>query len=182
MLRVSLATLVSLFVFLTGCSSSGGGKSYADLAAEGQTLIARFQSQGPTPLGSMPTGSAVYNGVAAISTQTFNVNSAIANPEALGTVTLNANFDAGSISGSMANFVGRDDSSFGGSINLNNGSISGNAFGSDLVGQANVSGQNVNIIGDLAGVFVGTAAQGIYAEFNGFGDGVPFAGAIGAER
>jgi len=183
-MNFSALAIAALAVSACSSSNSGGSRSFDQLAEEGQALITKYENEDVTPTSNVPTaGNATYNGVAAFgTTQSFDVQ----NAEALAAVSLEADFAANSISGTIDNFVDFDGERAPGSVAVTNGTIAGNAIEADLSGDLTIEGTSIAVGGDLAGNFVGANAEAIIgdieADLTGPGGSETIFGVFGVEQ
>ena len=165
-----------------GGNSDSGGSNFENLGVQGANLIADYGSAPATSVSSLPTGSHTYTGVAGFNFGNVSLDYIAANAEALGTVTLEANFQNDSISGTLTNFVDYTNTRGAGQVDLRNGVISGNEFTADITGTATYNGTPLVIQGGLDGAFVGNNADAIIARADGTWGGDRFSGLVGAEK
>lgn len=182
---MSFSAVAIAALAVSACSSSNSGsRSFDQLADEGQALLTQYENEDVTPTSNVPTaGSATYNGVAAFgTTQSFDVQ----NAEALAAVSLEADFAASSISGTIDNFVDFDGVRAPGSVAVTNGTIAGNAIAADLSGDLTIEGTSIAVGGNLDGNFVGENAEAVFgnieADLTGPGGSETIFGVFGAEQ
>lgn len=155
---------------LAGCGGGGGGgTSFASLSSSLSSLNSSTGGFGLTPEASMATGSATYAGVANIG---FGTGSGTRDA-ALGALTVNVDFTADTLSGSINNFSYFDQTSASGSMTISSGALTGTndtGIGNGLTADASgtVGGNALNM--DVTGHFAGTGAEAIYLYFDGKSD------------
>ena len=121
-----------------------------------------------TEVADLPTGSATYSG--RVAGNEWDGPSFITNRGSFnGNLSLTANFDAGSVGGSVTGIQYRapgetDFGPFGGSLSFDNGAISGDGFTADLAGP---QGQTGRYEGTASGQFYGPAAAEVGGVFQG---------------
>jgi hypothetical protein len=143
----------------------------------------------PAPVGSVPTsGTASYNGLAVGSVQ--NSPSSVTSPVAgfSGNVSLNANFSAGTIGGSITSIKAYNLNVLTGSVNdivitaaITGANISGTTA---ATGAAGTGYDITGAVGNLVGVFAGPAANEVAGAFNlsGGPNSTRLIGAFGAKQ
>jgi hypothetical protein len=188
MLNKTVLSSMAIVSLLSACSGgSGSSQSFDQLATKGQNIIEKYQDADLTPEAAMPTsGTATYNGVAAFS-DVPDAEYIAENAEAVAALRLEANFGNNTISGKMDNFVDYDNERADGSVQITNGSISGNTFNANLNGSLTVDGDTASVTGDMAGGFVGANANAVagvlQADLSAGGQtGATLYGIFGAER
>lgn len=169
-LNALLATTAVLALAACGGSStSGSGSSFEQLSTRGLDLITQYGSANLTPVGSMPTGSATYNGVAAYSTQTSNPSQIIQMARTVSQVQITANFDNSTISGKAHNFqvsqAGLPVTGMSGELLITNGAINQNQLTANIAGTLTETGPGfaipVSYNGTISGDFIGNNADAI---------------------
>ena len=171
----NIVLIGSSISILSACGGGGGGASFDSISTRGLTLLATYGTAPVTDVANMPTsGTAVYSGTAAYSTD-YNTAAGIAtNATSVSEVSLVAYFANSTMSGSSQNFKAFDPNvSMSGRINVN-GSITGNEFIAAVNGTVTESGYGltipVNYSGAVEGVFVGTNADAVRGLGNATGD------------
>ena len=179
---------MAILSLISACSSSSGGKqSFDEIATKGQNIIEKYEDADVTPVSAMPTsGTATYNGVAAFS-DVPDAAYIAENAEAIAALRLEANFEDSTIGGEMDNFVDYDNDRAQGSVQITNGTISGNTFGADLDGDLTVDGDTATVSGNMEGAFVGADASAVagalQADLSDSGGlGMTLYGVFGAEN
>jgi hypothetical protein len=176
----------------SGSGSSGGGSgsgstaSFYDKLADGDRLARRLDQLDLTPSANMPaSGTATYVGLIGVE---YDPGPGFANyDEAVGDLRLSADFSNSTITGSMANWVGRDAGRFSGQLDVTNGSITGNELGAVARGTLSANGQRGDVRLEMDGGFLGNSGQGVAGMVDGsvtYRDGYRGAveGIFGAER
>jgi len=160
-IKATLSSIAILSLMSACSSSSGGNQSFDQLATKGQNIIEEYGNADVTPESAMPTaGTATYNGVAAFSD--VPSESYIAeNAEAVAALRLEANFGDSTIGGKMDNFVDYNNVHAPGSVQITNGTISGNTFNANLDGDITIEGEAVSVSGDMGGGFLGADANAV---------------------
>ncbi|MCF1708853.1 transferrin-binding protein-like solute binding protein [Tabrizicola sp. J26] len=148
-----------------------GQATFDELAALGQTLFAKTESLSVTPEANMPTtGTATYRGaVSYVSSADLSAipdaekpKYIVDNPQVVSDATLNANFGASTIFGTLANFTDRSTGVWQGGMSISNGVISGSDFTGDMGGSIGPAGEVYPSTGTVKGVFGGDAAEYAY--------------------
>ena len=189
-MKVSQLAVFPTVLALSACSSGGGSDSGgADVSSEFATkgvqaanLIADYGDAPLTPVGNMPTGTFVYEGVAGFNFGDVSNEYIASNAEALADVTLQADFDNASISGNLTNFVDYTNTKAAGQVDLRNGTIAGNEFTADATGSATYNGNPLVVQGTVDGDFVGPSGNAAIGRIEGTWGGSTVSGLIGAER
>ena len=159
---------------LAACGGGGGPNPQADrfasLESEGRRLNDLYGMAAPTPVADLPAGRATYAGVGAYSTS-VDPQAAIASPDALSRVTLEADFDADTLTGSFSDFVlvtpggGADSRAVDGALRLDDGTMAGGRIEGDLSGRLAIEGEvPANVAASLDGQVVGPAGEAITGE------------------
>jgi hypothetical protein len=148
-----------------GGSTGGGGTSYEQLATTGANFIAQYGDSSLTAPASMPTGTATYRGVAALSTDYSEPEDIIQNAGTLSELELIANFGTSALNGRLYNFQEDDpEYSLSGELQVS-GTIVSNGFTATINGTLTESflgdTSSVDVTGDMAGVFVGSSANAL---------------------
>lgn len=177
--RVLAALAVS--AILSGCGGGSGGSSTQTTfpafpaAGTGPFTLSELQSYANinsidfnnlTP--QLPgTANATYNGMIVLTER----GTPSGDVDYLGRATLDANFSAGTLSGSASDFAVADTASavpnvlqqVSGTLPVTNGNIFGPAFTANLDGQLNNNGTILNVDTDVTGVFAMNNGQNIAA-------------------
>jgi hypothetical protein len=185
-IKTALSSIAILSLMSACSSSSSGNQSFDQLATKGQNIITKYEDADLTPESEMPTvGTATYNGVAAFSS-VADAEYIAENADAVAALRLEANFGDSTIGGKMDNFVDYDNVRAPGSVQVTNGTISGNAFNADLDGDITIEGEAVTVSGDMAGGFLGADANAvagaIQADLSSGGGTETLYGIFGAEK
>lgn len=145
--------------------------TYMDLAgwyvenARGDDIDARgyFAYGARTPEANLPEDTATYEG--GIRADSYDVDNASNRERVRGDLTLIADFAQSTITGSIDEIY-VDNSEIAGSIDINDGSISGSSFTADLLG----TGEDVgDFRGEMAGDFFGPNAEEVGGVLSGQG-------------
>lgn len=182
---------------LSACGGSSTGPAsfttastqatFDDRVSRGVALGDKYDEVGPT--SNMPTsGTATYAGLAGFA-DTPNAEAA----DVYGTadVTMTANFTAtgGSVSGSMTNFLGKNDDNnqieaLQGSVTIADATFAGNTFSTTVSGTLTDPEGTLNITGSMEGGFLGDegAAIGATMVLSDGEDDAPIYGALIAEK
>ena len=144
---------------LTACGGSGGSQTFASLLAQGDAIADEINTIEFTDPSTLPaSGSATYDGFIGI--QASNLG------EALGEMTLRANFATNAITGDVSNVVTADDEPLIGTLAISNGAIDRSAdiaveytYGADIDGQLTGEEGVFVVEGDLLGDFTDTDYQ-----------------------
>lgn len=177
-----LLTTAGFLAACGGSSTSSSGAGFAELGLKGANLVADWGDAAATPIGSMPTGTFNYSGVAGFNYGNFSNSYIASNAEAVADVNLQANFSSNTITGRITNFVDYTDTAGAGAIDLRNGVITGNGFSADATGTVTYLGTPLVAQGQIAGAFVGPNADALLGRIDGTWGGDTISGIIGAER
>lgn len=182
MTKASLLSIALLPLALAACSMSPPddgslpvpeGGSFKSLALQGEQIAATYGADDPTLIASMPAnGVGVYRGIAAFGdaekydTQEELDAAEIADLDAIGRVTMTADFETGAIDGSIHDIKAKDNSNIDGAISID-GDITKNLIAAQLSGTISNGGVSTDVTGTLAGGFVGDKADAVVGEFLG---------------
>lgn len=146
-----------------GGGGGGGAPAYdaaAAIFAENTDAISALQGTG---VASMPTGSATYSGSAALtlelSENTFT--------GAYADMLLEADFDGGTVTGTLTEVVEQQAGAVGGGLDIGAGAISGAALTAEATGQIALPSHSVDLALDLSGTFLGDSASAIDGTLSG---------------
>ena len=168
---------------LSGCGSGSGGTVEDDDATRGQTQFDVLLDEGLaiadvldplSPATNMPAGgTATFQGIAALNWAPPVSDASETN--LLSRVTLNADFDAGTIGGVFADFERASGAQIGGLLAVTSGTITGNAVSFNLVGQLSGAVEGDVVASTQNATFLGDGAQGIEGDLTGTftGIGIP---------
>lgn len=189
---------------LAGCVGGGGGggggavgsvggggalRSFAQYEVAGTQLVGRLEQMenrdGTTRASALPAGTARYDGLAYVNQ--------LAGPSLVdttaGTLSLNADFNSGRITGTAGNFISDVSGPIGGTLAISADvrNVGGNAV---MLGSASGRTCDRTVCGnvdlDISGQFIGRTGEGMYGEMLGTNRSVrgttTLRGEFGAER
>lgn len=143
-------SIIASGLLLAACQSSTSPTGFGDLSFEELNTLSAQQATLTRTAAAMPTtGTAQYNGFANIGLHTDQDNMWTA--AALGEVVVNTNFDAGTLTGTIDNFVYYDQSPISGSMVISNGIITGDTFTAQADGTVATSVLDYDIDGEFYG-------------------------------
>jgi hypothetical protein len=174
--------IMPALALLTACGGGGISSNFASKGLQAANLIADYGYAPYTSTNNMPTGTYNYTGVAGFNFGNVTNDYIARNAEALGDVSLQANFNSNSISGTMTNFVDYNNIRGVGQLDLRNGAISGNAFSANVTGTVTLNGTPLVIQSNLIGGFSGNSADALIGRMDGTWGGSRFSGLVGATK
>jgi hypothetical protein len=143
--------------------ASRGPVAFDDLETELFDLESRISTTDTT---NMPSGGeASFEGIALMS---------LPNPFLLSRVTLQADFDAGTIGGTFSDFERSSGAQIEGTLAISNGAISGNTLSFDLDGVLSGAVDGVVDASSQNATFKGDGAQGVDGDLTGTFTGTGF--------
>jgi hypothetical protein len=176
-MKALVAASLMSSILLAACVSGGKDASYDEMYSRGKSLVSKFESEDPTPVGAMPTtGTATYSGVAGFGAETSE------QVEVMSQASLAANFATSSISGNLTNFRDYENNSIPGSVAIQNTSINGNQFTAPMNGSLTVNGAPSAVNGTMVGAFGGANANSIAGIIEGTVGSQQMYGLLGAEK
>jgi hypothetical protein len=154
-------SLLSMHV-LGGCGGSSApeaatkvAQSFATRSAAFSADVSRLRNVGPT--AQMPnSGKASYKGSVG-----FSGNPTVDLPTVIGNVTLNADFGASTVGGTLSDFVSETGPLSSGPVLISNGLIAGNAITADITGNNPLLSTASPLTGSIQGSFLGSDASSI---------------------
>jgi len=158
---ILVSTMATLLSACGGGTGTGvdGLQEYQDLKVGFDGLALKYRDETATAV--MPTeGTATYTGVAGFLFGAETVD-ADALAKTASTLTVNANFTNGGMSGSMTDFYYYDGSSVPGSLTITGGPLTGNTFTRPVTGNLFVDGDLRPIAGTVEGFFAGNDAKAV---------------------
>ena len=175
---------------LTALSGCGGGsdpidyaQEYANLVGEAQVLLADFEDARVTELTSMPSsGSFTYRGVAGFRSDTNDYDYILSNPKIVGDAEFNVNFETGSISGTIDNFVNNEGLAASGRVSISTGVVSGNSFSASITGALQSGDEAGAAVASMYGEFIDENARGMLGIIEGTVADDSIWGVVGAAR
>jgi hypothetical protein len=205
LMKTRLLSLAIGMTVIQGCSGGSGTKTtsellssstYTKLQEAGNSVYVKNHAENESFVSELPTGALSYNGVAAFTTTApaiavavtaagtagvkkdlFSGGSEI--PNALGHMTINANFASKTATGKIDNirtvktttavgssFAFKTGYTMLGEIDIKNGVIAQNELTATFVGDLNNEGISEIYQGTLKGLFVGKKGEGLYGDFD----------------
>lgn len=156
-------TSLALVSLLASCGAStsvlrDGTNAGSRLSNDGSAILAQWANTLPTEASNMPQGSFSYEGVVAFSQSHSLPTSVFSNADVTADIALNANFNAGTVTGSVGNTrqlqgAGSGSIPVSGSVSPNNITVSGAGQVRDY--RNRLVGLSVN----LEGTFYGNGAN-----------------------
>ncbi|MGH1423988.1 MAG: transferrin-binding protein-like solute binding protein [Pseudooceanicola sp.] len=161
--------VIALGMTLGACTELPGlaDLSFGELEAEGVKLDLEMLNAQPTPVADMPkTGTADYVGAVAFGdTQPTGFTGS----DLVARVTLEADFKAKTLGGTIDNFRSASQPDFDGNIDIQSGLIVGSTMVANLEGtmDAPATGNSGQFTGTMAGTFQGASGEFITGGING---------------
>lgn len=166
-------------------SGTGDGPSFSALSAEAMSLMEQSEDSTATPVADMPTsGSASYSGVAGFAE---GRNAGTDDVVIMSELSMEADFASGEVTGEMGNFRDDENNALSGSMEIQNGEISGNELSGNVDGEVTYGGTVGTVDLDMRGEFSGEEGSLLGGSMSGpaynqSGEDTYITGFFGAER